>query len=66
MNLEDWMTLARVNDAELARRLGGKVTRSQISRIRRRKCRPSFETATNLEAVTKIPAGTLMAVEVER
>lgn len=43
-------------DAGLSARLGGKPTRSQISRIRRGKSIPTIETARALEAVTKIPA----------
>jgi transcriptional regulator with XRE-family HTH domain len=57
------MTRKGIKDAELERRLRGRLSRSQISRIRRRKSIPSVEAARALEEVTKIPAAKLLLVE---
>lgn len=56
MKLSEWMEANHLNDAELARRLGGVVSRSQINRIRNGESTPSVETAKALERVTNIPA----------
>lgn len=63
MTLQEWMDLKTMNDADLERELEGRVSRSQISRIRRGKCRPSIETAKVLEHLTKIPAATFVMGE---
>lgn len=62
MNLEQWMSVHAVKDAELASRIDG-VSRSQISRIRRRKSIPSPETAKKIVAVTGLPLEALVFVE---
>lgn len=55
MTLQEWMDLKGWKDADLAARLPG-LSRSQVSRIRRRKSIPPPETAKRLEEVTGIPA----------
>lgn len=55
MDLETWMKLKNLTDAALASRIEG-LSRSQVSRIRRRKCIPPPETARKLAAATGIPA----------
>ncbi len=45
-----------VNDEGLSRRLDGKISRSQVNRIRQGKSRPSVEVARELERITAIPA----------
>lgn len=56
MKLRDWMRQNSINDAALSQRLGGKISRSQVNRIRQGKSRPSVEVARELERVTAIPA----------
>lgn len=61
MTLEEWMHLKGLKDAELAAeinaRFGDKtISRSQISRLRRRKSPASRKTAEALAEVTKLPA----------
>lgn len=60
--LAEWMEKKALKDRDLASRVEG-LSRSQISRIRRRKSRPTPETAQKLEAVTGIPAAQLVMVE---
>lgn len=64
MMLQEWMTAKGLNDAKLAEKLGGKLSRSQISRIRRNKSTASPEAARVLEAVTRIPAAKFVMGEV--
>jgi transcriptional regulator with XRE-family HTH domain len=59
--LSDWMASAGLGDRELSERL--KISRSQVSRIRRRVSRPTPETARALEQVTRIPAAKFMLGE---
>lgn len=56
MTLQEWMDLKSWRDERLAQELGGCLSRSQVSRIRRGKSKPTPETARELERVTKIPA----------
>lgn len=63
MTLEEWMSKRSLKDADLEKRLNGALSRSQISRIRRRKSIPSVEAAKLLEAATKIPAAKFLLVE---
>lgn len=63
MTLDEWMTLKSFKDADLERELrdqGIQLSRSQISRIRRGKSKPSPEAAKELERVTKIPAASFI------
>jgi transcriptional regulator with XRE-family HTH domain len=60
MNLAEWMEAEGLKDAGLAERLNGKLSRSQISRIRRRKSIPPIDTAKLLESVTGIPAAEIL------
>ena len=60
MTLAEWMKLNGVCDAALALKTGGRVSRSQINRIRQNKSRPSVETAKAIAEVTGIDAGKLM------
>jgi transcriptional regulator with XRE-family HTH domain len=60
MTLQDWMDRHGLTDAALAEKLGNSPSRSQISRIRRQKSRPTPDTARKIEAVTKIPAASLV------
>lgn len=62
MTLQDWMTAHHYDDAKLATELGV-VTRSQVSRIRRGKSRPSATVAVKLEQVTGLPAIGFLAGE---
>jgi antitoxin component HigA of HigAB toxin-antitoxin module len=62
MNLQEWMSEKNLNDAALAAKVDG-VSRSQISRIRRRRSIPTTATAKKLEAVTGIPAEALVFAE---
>lgn len=55
MTLQEWMDLKGWKDADLAAHVEG-LSRSQISRIRRRKSIPAPETAKKLEGLTGIPA----------
>jgi transcriptional regulator with XRE-family HTH domain len=56
MTLEEWMVGAGLNDEQLSIKLGRRLSRSQINRIKRGRCKPSIETARLLETVTTIPA----------
>lgn len=56
MTLHEWMQKKELKDEHVSRLLGGKLSRSQVSRIRRGKSIPTIETARLLEGVTKIPA----------
>lgn len=60
-DLQAWMTANRETDASMAPKLS--VSRVQVSRIRRGKCRPSPETALKLERITQIPASTFIFAE---
>ena len=62
MNLEQWMASKGLRDGDLAERVPG-LSRSQVSRIRRRKSIPSPETAKKLAEVTGLPAEALIFVE---
>jgi transcriptional regulator with XRE-family HTH domain len=62
MNLQDWMTAKGLNDAKLAEQVPG-LSRSQVSRIRRRKSIPSPETAKKLAELTGLPAEALVFVD---
>lgn len=53
-DLQSWMSRAHETDETLAEKLG--VSRVQVSRVRRRKCRPSLGLAVRLEGLTGIPA----------
>jgi transcriptional regulator with XRE-family HTH domain len=55
MTLQEWMDAKRLKDAGLAALTDGKVSRSQVSRIRRGVCLPERATAVELERVTGIP-----------
>jgi transcriptional regulator with XRE-family HTH domain len=55
MQLANWMAEHGVRDEDLAEALG--VDRSTISRIRRRKQRPSLELAAGIERITKGKVG---------
>lgn len=58
--LAEWMKAHGINDAGLAERLNGAITRSQVQRLRKRECRPTVPTARAIEAVTGIPAARLV------
>lgn len=62
MTLQEWMSREGLNDAALASRTG-KISRSQISRIRRGISRPEPATARELERLTGIPAATFVMGE---
>lgn len=62
MNLQTWMLANEIKDAELAARVPG-LSRSQVSRIRRRKSIPGPETAKKLAEVTGLSAEALVFVE---
>ena len=53
-DLATWMRAAGEDDDSLAEKLG--VSRVQVSRLRRKVCKPSPETAERLERLTHIPA----------
>lgn len=59
MTLDQWMTANGLTDAALSKKLGEKVSRSQISRIRTGTSRPSPGVARLLATVTGIDAGAL-------
>lgn len=63
MDLAEWMKAKGLKDAQLAEQIGT-LSRSQVSRLRRRRSRPQLETAKTLEEITGIPAGDLMTVEI--
>lgn len=63
MTLQEWMDKRSLKDSDMAERLGGKLSRSQISRIRRLKSIPTLENARVLEAATKIPAAKFLLVD---
>lgn len=63
MTLQEWMDKRSLKDADMAQRLGGELSRSQISRIRRLKSIPTLDTARKLEAATKIPAAKFLLVD---
>lgn len=62
MTLQEWMKLKNMNDAEFAAEVKV-LSRSQISRIRRRKSIPSPQTAKLLEETTGIPAASFVFAE---
>lgn len=53
-DLQTWMTDAKESDETLSKKLG--VSRVQVSRLRRKLCKPSPDTAVKLEQITGIPA----------
>ena len=57
-DLQNWMAEHGETDESLSPRVG--VSRVQVSRIRRKICRPSIVTALRLEQVTGIPAAKLV------
>jgi transcriptional regulator with XRE-family HTH domain len=56
MTLNHWMIEHGMTDGALSKALGGIVSRSQLSRIRRGLSRPRKPVAQALEGVTGIPA----------
>lgn len=56
--LQEWMDAHGLKDREASERLG--ISRSQVSRLRRAKSRPTIENARLLEAKTGIPAAVLV------
>lgn len=63
MDLQDWMSAHKLSDAEVAEKTGGRLSRSQVSRIRRRKSIPPPETAKVLSEVTTLPPEVFVFVE---
>lgn len=61
-DLQQWMQDNERTDETLAQELG--VSRVQVSRLRRRICKPSPATAQKLEAITAIPAAEFIFGEV--
>lgn len=59
MTLQEWMVSQNLTDAALASRLDGAVSRSQINRIRRGKCRPTAALARTIAKETGLDAGAL-------
>lgn len=59
-SLDAWITEHGLGNAAFARRLGGALSRSQVSRIRRGRTGPSLESARTLERATGIPAARLL------
>lgn len=57
--LEAWMEANSLRDADLAARVDG-LSRSQISRLRRRKSIPPPQTAVKLAELTGIPVADLL------
>lgn len=57
MKLGEWMNLKGLKDADVSRLLDGRLSRSQINRIRTAISNPSIENARALEELTSIPAG---------
>ena len=57
------MDAHNLSDAEVADRTGGRLSRSQVSRIRRRKSIPPPETAKVLAEITTLPAEIFVFVE---
>jgi transcriptional regulator with XRE-family HTH domain len=55
MDLQKWMTRKGYKDADVAALVDG-LSRSQISRIRRKVSTPSPTTALKLSKLTRIPA----------
>ena len=55
LTLQEWMDARELSDAQLAAQVEG-LSRSQVSRIRRRVSIASPSTALKLERVTGIPA----------
>lgn len=62
MNLAEWMKAQRHTDQSLADEIPG-VSRSQISRIRRRKSLPRPETAKLIVEFTGLPVEAVMFTE---
>lgn len=62
MDLQAWMKLKNLSDADLAAKIDG-LSRSQVSRIRRRKSIPPPATAKKLAEATGIPAEMFVFVE---
>lgn len=54
--LATWMETAGLRDEQVAERLAGKLSRTQVCRIRLGASRPSTESAEALEGLTGIPA----------
>lgn len=63
MTLQEWMIKQNLTDAALATRLEGAVSRSQINRIRRGKCRPGVELAKSIAKATGLDAAALVMGE---
>jgi transcriptional regulator with XRE-family HTH domain len=49
MTLQEWMNEKGLNDAALAKKVNGALSRSQISRIRRAESMPSKDAAIALQ-----------------
>lgn len=64
MNLAEWMSWKKLDDAEVAAMVG--LSRSQICRIRLRRSIPSPATAKRIAEKTGLSAEGLMFVERER
>lgn len=62
MDLQEWMKRKGYKDADVAALVDG-LSRSQISRIRRRVSIPSPETALKLAELTRIPAKNFIFAE---
>jgi transcriptional regulator with XRE-family HTH domain len=62
MTLQEWMKHKKLTDAALAAQVSG-LSRSQVSRIRRRVSIPTPQTAKKLEEVTGIPAEAFVFAE---
>jgi transcriptional regulator with XRE-family HTH domain len=56
-------TAHKLTDAEVAAKTDGRLSRSQVSRIRRRKSIPPPETAKVLAEITTLPAEVFVFVE---
>lgn len=65
MTLDQWMKREKLTDEQMSARLGGKPSRSQINRIRRRECAPKLHVALALQGMTGIPAEKLFGAESE-
>lgn len=63
MKLAEWMELKNLKDADVSRLLGGKLSRSQVHRIRTGFSNPTIENARELEALTSIPAASFVMGE---
>lgn len=65
MNLQEWMADRGFKDADVAERIEG-LSRSQVSRIRRRWSIPPLQTARKLSVLTGIPVESFMVAERDR